>query len=257
MQRRALTIAFVLAFVLAPFPGLIGARFSQSSAILAYGSGSESPNVVIVSPNNRTYCANSIGLTFAVKEAPLWIGYSLDEQANVTIAGYVTLVGLSIGAHSLTVYMNGSSGFMARSETVHFAIDTVPPAVTVLSPEGNKTYAINAVPLRIIVDEEISWSGYSLDGQETVTASEDLNLTELSGGRHSLVVYARDIAGNIGTSETIYFNVVASGSGVLELWVLAIVVVIVAAGSTILIYRLKTNKRNRDQPTNVKADQPL
>jgi hypothetical protein len=217
----------------------------------------ESPNVAIVSPKNRTYCTNSVGLTFAVKEVPSWIGYSLDGQANLTITSYVMLVDLSIGSHSIAVYVNGSSGSMARSETVYFAIDTVPPSITVLSPEGNRTYAINAVPLKITVDEEISWSGYSLDGRETVTASEDLNLTELSEGQHSLVIYARDIAGNIGASETIYFNIVASGSSVLELWVLAVVVVIVVAGSTILVYWLKTNKRVRDQPTNVKADQPL
>ena len=183
MRRRALALFFVLAFVLAPFLGLIGARFLHPSTILAYSSDLESPNVVIVSPKNRTYCTNSVGLTFAVNEAPLWIGYSLDGQANVTITSYVALVDLSIGAHSITVYMNGSSGSMARSETVHFAIDTVPPSITVLSPEGNKTYAINAVPLKITVDEEISWSGYSLDDQETVTASEDLNLTELSEGQ--------------------------------------------------------------------------
>jgi len=40
-----------------------------------------------------------------------------------------------------------------------------------------------------------------------VTITENTTLTVLSLGEHSLIVYAKDTAGNTGTSETIYFSV--------------------------------------------------
>lgn len=250
IRRAPLGLAFALSLVLAPYLSSFGSRFFYPGAEFAYSSDPEPPNIAILSPKNKTYCVDSVALTFALREAPSWIAYSLDGEANVTIDGYSVIADLSVGSHGITVYVNNSFGVTSRSKTIHFAIDTVPPSVTILSPEENKTYTTNAVLLKFAVDEETSWSGYSLDEQQTVASSEDLNLTELSQGHHSLVVYAKDIAGNTGASETIYFNVAANGPDAFQLWILAVIVVTVAAGSTILIYRLKTRKRINNQPTN-------
>lgn len=40
-----------------------------------------------------------------------------------------------------------------------------------------------------------------------MTVAGNTTLTGLSDGYHSLVVYANDASGNMGASETIYFNV--------------------------------------------------
>lgn len=81
----------------------------------------EPPMITILAPQNTTY-TTSIPLTFAVNETASWIGYSLGEQANVTIAGNTTLTGLSVGAHSITIYANDTSGNMGASGTVHFMV---------------------------------------------------------------------------------------------------------------------------------------
>lgn len=46
-----------------------------------------------------------------------------------------------------------------------------------------------------------------MDGQENVNAAGNVTLTGLSSGEHNVIVYAIDEAGNIGTSETVYFIV--------------------------------------------------
>jgi predicted membrane-bound mannosyltransferase len=49
--------------------------------------------------------------------------------------------------------------------------------------------------------------GYSLDSQPKVQITGNTTLTGLSNGAHNLTVYAQDVAGNMGVSETVYFRV--------------------------------------------------
>jgi N-acetylneuraminic acid mutarotase len=84
------------------------------------------PTISFVSPENETYTVTDVPLTFTVSEPTSWIGYSLDGQAIVTIAGNTTLTGLSDGSHSLTVYANDTYGNTGTSETIYFSIKTQP-----------------------------------------------------------------------------------------------------------------------------------
>ena len=79
--------------------------------------------------------------------------------------------------------------------------------VIIISDLENKTYNTCDIPLSFNVDGEYSWLGYSLDNLANVTIAGNTTLTGLSDGYHSLVVYANDTSGNMGASETIYFNV--------------------------------------------------
>ncbi len=180
----------------------------------AYVSGSASidflfdmvpPKISVLSPQNKTYNANDVPLNFNLSELAKWIGYSLDSQTNVTITGNTTLPQLSDGSHSLTIYANDAVGRFGTSETVYFAVDTVLPRISFISPK-NKTYYKDNITLSFTVDEAVSWLAYILDGQENVTINGNVTLTELSDGSHSLTIYARDLSGNTGTSETIYFT---------------------------------------------------
>jgi hypothetical protein len=56
------------------------------------------------------------------------------------------------------------------------------------------------------VNETASKITYCLDGQENVTISGNVTLTELVNGDHTVTVYATDPAGNLGASETIHFT---------------------------------------------------
>ena len=82
------------------------------------------PTISIVSPENKTYTAKDVPLTFTVSKSTPWIGYSLDGQANVTISGNTTLTGLSDGPHSLVVYATDTDGNIGASETIYFSIET-------------------------------------------------------------------------------------------------------------------------------------
>ncbi|MCJ7561073.1 right-handed parallel beta-helix repeat-containing protein [Candidatus Bathyarchaeota archaeon] len=198
------------------------------------------PTVFIVSPENKTYAVSNVSLAFTVSEPTSWICYSLDGQANVTIAGNTILTGLSDGMHSLTVYANDSFGNTGFSGMVHFAIDTSLPSVSILSPE-NKTYWQTDIPLTFTANEPLSWIAYSLEGQDNVTIAGNVTLAVLSEGSHSLVVYATDTVGNTGASETIYFSIEPSPI----IWIVAAIAIIVIVGAALLIYFTKVKKTTK------------
>jgi hypothetical protein len=93
-----------------------------------------SPLVMAVSSPEQfgTYSFSSVPLGFTVSNPVSWLGYSLDGQDKVTVAGNVTLSGLSYGMHTLTVYANDTYGFTDTSETITFTVDTPEPFPTTL-----------------------------------------------------------------------------------------------------------------------------
>ena len=54
----------------------------------------------------------------------------------MTIAGNTTLVGLSNGLHTLTVYANDTVGNVGTSETISFTVDVPFPTALVISASG-------------------------------------------------------------------------------------------------------------------------
>ena len=91
------------------------------------------PTIYIQSPENKTYPIKDVPLTFTMNESTSWIGYSLNAQPNVTIAGNTTLTSLPDGPHYVVVYANDTIGNMGVSGTVYFTLDTVPPNITDVS----------------------------------------------------------------------------------------------------------------------------
>jgi N-acetylneuraminic acid mutarotase len=85
-------------------------------------------------------------------------------------------------------------------------VDGTAPEITVLSPD-NKTYDTSSIPLNFTVNEAVSQITYSLDGEENITITGNTTLTGLANGDHNLTIHAKDEAGNVGTSETMYFSV--------------------------------------------------
>jgi undecaprenyl-diphosphatase len=80
----------------------------------------ETFTIVVSSPQNMTYTTPDIPLTFTVYGSSSWIGYSLDDQANVTTTGNTTLTNLPEGSHNVIVYFNDTSGNVHSSNTVYF-----------------------------------------------------------------------------------------------------------------------------------------
>jgi N-acetylneuraminic acid mutarotase len=88
-----------------------------------------------------------------------------------------------------------------------YVLESTPPKISVLSP-ANETYSNSSVHLVYAVDKPVNWTCYSIDGTLNETIAGNATLTELSSELHNLTVYAQDVFGNIGASETIYFTII-------------------------------------------------
>jgi hypothetical protein len=163
------------------------------------------PDILILSPQNKTYHEADIPLSFAVDTATSWIGYRLDGQNAETISANSTLTGLPDGSHSLVVYANDTVGNMGSSQKVTFTIAT-PPKISILSPQ-NRTYTEPNIPLVFASDKPVDFTCYSLNGQLNETVTGNATITGLSNGTYSVTVYANDTFGSTVASETVYFSV--------------------------------------------------
>ena len=116
------------------------------------------PSISIVSPENKTYPVEDVPLTFTVSEPTSWMGYSLDGQANVTIAGNTTLSGLLDGSHLVVVYANDTAGNMGTSSTVYFTVDTTPPNIIDVSqtPLEDNVLQEDEVKVNATVTDDLS-----------------------------------------------------------------------------------------------------
>ena len=162
--------------------------------------------------------------------------YNLDGSLNESIpmqyqyvqfgvglfTGSVNLPPLSEGSHTLVVFSKSEEfnvntlgsyypDFVVQDQRiVYFKVNLgIPPVISNLSIE-NKTYPTNTLTLNFTANNPTNnptfWMGYKLDNQSIAALVENKTLTGLSNGEHSIVVYANDTFGNMG-SQTINFTV--------------------------------------------------
>lgn len=94
--------------------------------------------------------------------------------------------------------------FVVSDAYIGTAAPASPPSISILSPQNTTYYSAN-IPLTFTLNETASWIGYSLDGQQNVTVTG--NRTLLVGeGTHSIIVYANNTVGNMGSSSIVYFD---------------------------------------------------
>lgn len=147
-----------------------------------------------------------------------------DKFINLT----ATLDGLADGKHTLEIktttnglywhqvggwrpgdtpgYDHSSDPIFDSSGLVNFTINANSPSVSFLSP-ANNTYALPDIPLNFTVKEPASQVAYSLDGKESIVIFGNTTLTGLTNGDHNITVYAKNYAGDIKVSETLFFSV--------------------------------------------------
>jgi N-acetylneuraminic acid mutarotase len=101
---------------------------------------------------------------------------------------------------------DGEKWLDVNEQYIPVGYGTVPPVLTVLSPE-NKTYTTNNVQLVLSVNRPTTWMGYSLDGLANVTVTGDTELLDLSEGAHSIKVSVNDTFGNLVSADAVYFSV--------------------------------------------------
>jgi N-acetylneuraminic acid mutarotase len=123
--------------------------YSTVEQYTPFGYGTVPPTINVASPEtNGTYVSGNVSLVFAVNKPVSWIGYSLDEQDNVTVSGNVTLSGLPSGLHNVTVYARDEFGNVGASETLSFTVAEVFPVVPVAAASA-ASVAVLAVGLLV------------------------------------------------------------------------------------------------------------
>ncbi len=112
-----------------------GGSYSENiSTSITFRIEAALPTISNVSIENKTFFSNQIPLSFEVNETTSWTGFSLDNQANVTTNGNVTLTDLTEGNHSIIVYANDTIGNMGKSDTIIFAISLPKPTPSLPFP---------------------------------------------------------------------------------------------------------------------------
>jgi hypothetical protein len=141
------------------------------------------------------------------------------------------------------------------STTQTFNTDAHPPIISIAPPK-QQVFTSTDVILNFTINEQVNKTAYSLDGMENVTISENLSssglttLANLAYGPHTIIVYAWDMAGNVGSSGIVKFEVVVPYS-IITLIVLAIVLPIVVG---LYIYFRKRVKEWREREAKSKLN---
>jgi len=215
------------------------------------------PTIMISSPeNNKAYPTNDVMLDFVINgygwdEYPgmgIEITYDLDGQKYEKFSGNPSDLGafsygfrylynlnnLTDGRHRVQVTVCISASYWAppgvftnqditkSSSIIYFIVDAKPPTVTMLSMSNATSYGAD-VEVKYSVNKDVSWLGYSLNGQDFIELSKEdmveysvgpfalwrgnFTLSELPAGDYSLIVYAKDLADNMGASEAFQFTV--------------------------------------------------
>jgi parallel beta-helix repeat protein len=81
----------------------------------------------------------------------------------------------------------------------------LPPVIRILSPAENATISTDEVTLSFWLSRATSEIKYSLDGAATVTLNENLTLTKLGNGNHTLTIYSIGTSGNEAQPRTVHF----------------------------------------------------
>jgi hypothetical protein len=199
------------------------------------------PLIIINSPlDNSTFSIDKISLNITVARPHGWliqggearqmlksISYELDGKVNGPIVAdsylessfnYSTdLANLTVGRHSLKVFAEANGWFIelhdlwrreetitASSDIIYFTVEKNVPEVIVAPIENSST---PDVLLNVNVNCTASRIVYSLDGRENQSFSGNTTLTGLSNGLHNVTVYAWNLDGNVGVSDTLFFDV--------------------------------------------------
>jgi len=116
------------------------------------------PYPYILSPKNMSYNMDRVELIFTLNEPSSLIRYSLNGQANVTIAGNVTVSDLPDDIYSVTVYAKDAAGNWITLEPAYFSVDTTTPVITdvIQAPLANEVQPTNSVVVNATVFDELS-----------------------------------------------------------------------------------------------------
>jgi hypothetical protein len=157
--------------------------------------------------SNRIYSSQDDSWTFGVNVPTDRINFGtavLDDAVYVVGGGIAT--SWFVGTFGPSAVNERYTPIGYGTPDPSYVRENTPPKISVLSPVNQK-FNESSVLLSFTVDKPVNWTGYSLDGGETVTVVGNVTLEGLTNGVHNVTVYAMDEFGNVGASETVSFTV--------------------------------------------------
>lgn len=175
--------------------------------------GEESPKRIYVSGGGlNIYDAENGAWTFGGKlpTSRTNIGFAVLNERIYAIGGQTIIYPSDLlSPLSPTITTNASNEVYTPANygipDPSYLLEITPPIVNILSPLNQTYYDLN-VSLGFSLDKQVSWIGYSLDGDQNVTVTGNTAISNLTIGFHSLIVYAKDTFGNAGASAEISFT---------------------------------------------------
>jgi hypothetical protein len=220
------------------FDGTTGLNFNEE--FKPYNYGKIPPVITVLSPENRTY--KSLHIEYYVNKAVSWVGFSLDNKANMTLNGFTEITDIADGQHVITIFANDTSGNMGASQPVHFTIDNAAPIITILIPL-EQTYNTADIVLTFVVNKPVTYLSYNLDSKLEIPITGNTTLPALPNGNHSIIIHAIDELGNKGSSSKVTFTIATFP--IFELTTAAIAIIIILASTYIIIVKRVKTVRNK------------
>ena len=221
---------------------IVGGTFDASPIIniqsplnneIFYFSNNVILNFSLAAPDNWTYLNEVLNATIILDNETLPISYTVPVNNYLLFTTYthsMSLPPLKDGTHTLQLLLicEGANGtlfgfasadvsyfnYSSLSNTVSFNVDANPPKVAILPienqtapPVKNESCSTATVALNFTLNKPMSKITYSLDGQDNVTIAGNTILTNLPYGEHNVTVYATDLYGRIGASNTTVFTI--------------------------------------------------
>jgi hypothetical protein len=156
------------------------------------------PVITILSPLNTTY-GNPVDVVLAVTANEIVTNweYSLNGDEVEAFTPNTTF-NASAGTNVLIVNATDLAG-NENSTTVYFTIDVTPPVVTILSP-SNSTYFFLNTSLEVTANGPVDTWYYVLNGGSPVAFMPNTSFNGTPGS-NTVIVYANDTFGNLGSSQ--------------------------------------------------------
>lgn len=221
--------------------------------------GNPRPAITVFSPLNDSYSKVPVNLTAAVTKLVSWIGYSVDDQANVTLATNVAftsnLIQVSEGQHILVVYANDSSGQMGSSDRIHFtAVITLPTINLAVSPQSSDAaaeFVFGAYRWKYNFNASGSHAEFSNISAYFWDFGDGTNATGVAvthefrqPGTYNVTLTVTDVAGNTATQATAITNSPVS-SITLSLGLLVAILIPVIWVPALVFYTVRTRRKSK------------
>jgi N-acetylneuraminic acid mutarotase len=131
--KRAYIGLTIVNDILYAIGGLDGDKWlNLNEELKPLGYGKVPPAIEIITPQqNKTY--KTIQVDYQVNKAVSWVGYSLDNNANVTLTKNSSFIdNIPDGPHSIVLFAKDALGNVGVSKTIYFAIDNAVPTITII-----------------------------------------------------------------------------------------------------------------------------